>query len=61
MAKYNISFAYYTPKPDGSKPGAGVTSTAARIDAPSEQMAIRILEDKYPGKKVEIRSIRAEG
>ena len=56
MAKYTISYAYYTLKADGK--ASSKTGTQRTVEAESDSIAMKIIESKHPGKLIEWRSIK---
>ncbi|EHK9073604.1 hypothetical protein [Vibrio diabolicus] len=55
MAKYTVSYAYYTIGSNG-KP-SGKTGTQRTVEATSDSAAMMIIASKHPGKEIEWRKI----
>lgn len=56
MAKFSISFARFKVNANGKK--GGVTSTSKRVEAPSAEIAMAMIQGQYPEYSIEFRSIR---
>lgn len=55
MAKYTISYVYIRKNSSGNE---SRTASNYTVEAGSEATAIRMVEDRHSGCKIEIRSIR---
>jgi hypothetical protein len=56
MAKFSISFARFKINADGKK--GGVTSTSKRVEAPSAEVAMAMIQSQYPEYFIEFRNIK---